>query len=442
MGLNLENHPCFNAKSRTTHARVHLPVAPRCNIQCNYCNRNFDCANESRPGVTTSVLTPTQAMAYLKGIVSKNSAVSVVGIAGPGDPFANPKETMETLRLVRQEYPEMLLCVATNGLGILPYVEELAELQVSHVTLTINAVRPEIGSRVYSWMRYENRTQGGEEAARYLWNRQATAIAALKEAGVMVKVNTIFIPGYNDTHIDEVAKTVADLGANILNIMPLYPVKGTFFESLPQPNHDQMMSARLTAGHYLPQMAHCQRCRADAAGFLGEEMKQEVLDALRTAAGLSPVKRGTDLGGMSGMRDRPQSNHIHAPTRPFIAVATLEGILINLHLGEALDFHIYDAGTQDSRPMEVRRAPPAGTGDDRWQAMADLLKDCSDILISGIGKRPREVLTATGILVHEVEGLVSEGLKLLRASEDLTPMTRRSKVSCTSGCGGTSTGCN
>jgi nitrogen fixation protein NifB len=42
MTLNIKNHPCFNDSSRHTFGRLHLPVAPKCNIQCNYCSRKFD----------------------------------------------------------------------------------------------------------------------------------------------------------------------------------------------------------------------------------------------------------------------------------------------------------------------------------------------------------------------------------------------------------------
>ena len=62
--------------------------------------------NESRPGVTSTVLTPQQALAYLSDVVAKRPEISVMGIAGPGDPFANPDETMETLRLVAETFPE------------------------------------------------------------------------------------------------------------------------------------------------------------------------------------------------------------------------------------------------------------------------------------------------------------------------------------------------
>jgi nitrogen fixation protein NifB len=125
MSTEFSNHPCFSAEARHRHGRVHLPVAPRCNMQCNFCNRKYDCLNESRPGVTSTVLTPEQALDYTRHVLHKRPETAVVGIAGPGDPFANPEETMETLRLVRSEFPRIMLCVATNGLALAPYIDDL-----------------------------------------------------------------------------------------------------------------------------------------------------------------------------------------------------------------------------------------------------------------------------------------------------------------------------
>ena len=48
---------------------------------------------------------------------------------------------------MREKYPEMLLCVASNGLNTAPYAEELARLQVSHVTITVNTIDPIIGGK-------------------------------------------------------------------------------------------------------------------------------------------------------------------------------------------------------------------------------------------------------------------------------------------------------
>ena len=116
--LNTDRHPCFNVKVKGECGRVHLPVAPKCNILCNYCNRKYDCVNESRPGVTSAVLKPKQAIAYLEKVLEAEPRITVAGIAGPGDPFANPKETLETIRLIRRRFPDLLLCLATNGLGL------------------------------------------------------------------------------------------------------------------------------------------------------------------------------------------------------------------------------------------------------------------------------------------------------------------------------------
>ena len=168
MALDLTQHPCFNSDVRHRTGRIHLPVAPKCNVQCNYCNRKFDCANESRPGVTSAVLLPKQAVNYLHQALKVMPELKVVGIAGPGDPFATPEETLETLHLVREQYPEMLLCVATNGLNLEPYIAELARLQVSHVTLTVNAVDPAIGAEIYAWLRDGRTIYRGEAAASHL----------------------------------------------------------------------------------------------------------------------------------------------------------------------------------------------------------------------------------------------------------------------------------
>lgn len=59
----LQNHPCYNKDAAANWGRLHLPVAPNCNIQCNYCNRKYDCANENRPGVTQHVYTPQEGAA-------------------------------------------------------------------------------------------------------------------------------------------------------------------------------------------------------------------------------------------------------------------------------------------------------------------------------------------------------------------------------------------
>ena len=62
----VHNHPCYSEEAHHHYARMHVAVAPACNIQCHYCNRKYDCANESRPGVVSELLTPDQAVKPLR----------------------------------------------------------------------------------------------------------------------------------------------------------------------------------------------------------------------------------------------------------------------------------------------------------------------------------------------------------------------------------------
>ena len=423
MTLSIDKHPCFNDDSRHTFGRIHLPVAPKCNIQCNYCSRKFDCMNENRPGVTSRVLSPHQALQYLERALELSPNISVVGIAGPGDPFANPEETMETLRLVRREYPEMLLCVATNGLNVLPYIEELAELEVSHVTLTINAVDPEIGAEVYAWVRHGKKVYRDQNAARVLLENQLEALRTLKAKGVTAKVNSIIMPGINDRHVTEVAKKVSELGADIFNALPYYRTEETVFENIPEPHPELVSAIQKETAQYLPQMKHCSRCRADAVGIIGQDNNDAIMKQLKEAA------------------DLPR---IPSEDRPYVAVASMEGVLINQHLGEADRFLIYAMDDDTVRPVlvETRPAPPPGGGTMRWEAVASLLLDCRALLVNGAGDSPKKVLNGNGMDVYTLDGLIEEGVSGVFTGKDMSRMTRISQMhACKTSCSGTGNGC-
>ena len=271
MAVNIINHPCFNQGVKGRFGRVHLPVAPRCNMKCNYCNRKYDCVNESRPGVSSTVLSPQQALAYLEKVLEAEPRITVAGIAGPGDPFANAAETMETLRLIRERYPDIILCLATNGLNIRPYIEQLVELSVSHVTVTVNGVSPHVVRELYAYVRNGDVVCHGMNAAEFLLERQIAAITCLKQKGVTVKVNTVVVPGKNDFHIEEIAVAMNKLGVDYLNCLPLLPHENTAFAEIPEPGPQRMEELRKQAEQHLPQMRHCTRCRADAVGLLGKD---------------------------------------------------------------------------------------------------------------------------------------------------------------------------
>lgn len=265
-----KTHPCFNYEA-TEYGRMHLPIAPKCNIQCNYCNRKFDCQNESRPGVSSQVLTPKEALDKYKKVKKEMPYISVVGIAGPGDPLANYEQTKETLSLIKEYDENATFCLSTNGLKLSKYADELIGLGVSHITITINTIYEDIAGKIYRYINVKGKKYFGNEAGRMLLKKQWDALEYLKNKDVITKVNIVYIKGINDDHIEEIVKKAKEHGACITNIMPLIPIKDTYFEKMPKATGLEINEIRHKCNEILPQMLHCNQCRADAVGTLGKK---------------------------------------------------------------------------------------------------------------------------------------------------------------------------
>lgn len=417
---DLSKHPCFNTEAKQKYARVHLPVAPKCNIQCNYCNRKYDCCNESRPGVSSTLLSPMQAVHYLKALNEKMPDISVTGIAGPGDPFANPEETMLTVELVKKEFPDMILCLSTNGLDLAPYIDDLAGAGVSHVTLTVNSLNPGTLAKIYRWVRYNRRVYRGEQGGLILLEQQLKCIELLKSKGIAVKINTVICPGINDGEAGEIAAKVAALGAGTMNCIPLYPTENTEFALLKEPSKELMKSIKLRIAEYIKPMAHCARCRADAAGLLGCD--------------------NTEAMKMIGQFSTLVVNKGEGRTR--VAVASHEGLLVNLHLGEARKLYIFEQSRNGYHFVETRNTPPEGGGEERWKALANTtLVDCRAVLVGGVGETPMRILHANGIRVIQMSGLIDAGLDAVYLNLPVKTLCRSDYTRCGEACRGTGSGC-
>jgi nitrogen fixation protein NifB len=419
--MDINNHPCFNAEARHRTGRIHLPVAPKCNVQCNFCDRKFDCANESRPGVSTGILKPQQALNYLVTIDQQVPNLAVVGIAGPGDPFANAEETLETLELVHDRFPDKLLCISTNGLTLFEYIPRLAKLNVSHVTITVNSVDPKIGAEVYEWIHFNKKTYFGEEAATILLQRQTEAIKSLKQHGITVKINTVVIPRVNEHHVHEIAQYVSQLGADVQNCIPLIPVEGTPFGQLYEPSPSSMRAVRAKTSLHIKQMAHCARCRADAVGLLGEGNSAESEQLLNQA-----------------------KNRLSFKNKPYIAITSTNGVLINQHLGEASHLWIFGYQNKKVELIEKRSIAEAQFSSNRWSNIAAILSDCAALLVNGIGAAPLGTLKKEGLFVEAVRGSVSESLEALFTGKPIAQKSLKLAGNCGvgGGCSGSGGGCS
>lgn len=264
----LHGHPCFGG-NRHKNGRMHLAVAPRCNIKCAYCDRKHDCANESRPGVASRIATPHEALEQVRETMKDErlgKVITVVGIAGPGDPLAND-ETFEAFRLIKDEFPLLLLCMSTNGLLLPDRIDELSALGLHSLTITINALSPAVGAGIYKHVTYHGVHYAGIEGAALLIENQLAGLRRATELGMVVKINTVLIPGINDRQIPLIAEKVSESGAYVMNIMPLIPQAELKYVT--PPTAEYLNAIRYANESFIPQFRHCNQCRADAVGLIG-----------------------------------------------------------------------------------------------------------------------------------------------------------------------------
>ncbi|UXM84183.1 radical SAM protein [Methanococcus aeolicus] len=276
-------HPCYNEKLHHKIGRVHLPVAPKCNIACRFCRRSVgkECC-ENRPAVASRIMKPSEVEEYMTETLKKMPNLKVVGIAGPGDSLFN-KETFETFEIIDEKFPDLVKCLSTNGLLLPKYVKKIADLNIKTITTTVNAIDPEILKEIVDWVYYEKKTYKGIDGAKLLIKNQKEGIRKADQEGLVVKINTVLIPELNLNHVKDIAKEFEDI-AYLQNVIPLIPMYK--MENLSKPTCEEISKVRDESEEYLQQFRACQQCRADAAGLLTEkehleskkEMKLNIYD--------------------------------------------------------------------------------------------------------------------------------------------------------------------
>lgn len=399
-----ETHPCFNGCG-SQYARMHLPIAPKCNIQCNYCVRKFDCPNESRPGVTTEVLSPEDAARKYQMVKEKIPNLKVVGIAGPGDSLAEFEKTKRTLELIRAADPEVTFCLSTNGLMLPLYADELVELGVSHVTVTMNAVNATIGAKIYKHIDYMGNRYYGEVGAAILMANQLAGLKRLTTLGIVCKVNIVMLKGINEFHIPIVVAKAKELGCEITNIMQMIPVKGSAFENMPLTSNKEIMEMRKKCELSMKQMYHCRQCRADAIGTLDNDQSINF--------------RGCTGGSCSTEEKKEQVEE-----KPILfAVSSKSGVLVDQHFGHATDFYIYEYKDNNIRFKERRSVSKycdgsescdgmgGGNKEGKIDAILETVKDCKGVLAMRIGEAPKKRLKENSIETFTTYDRIEDAVK-------------------------------
>lgn len=117
-----------------------------------------------------------------------------------------------------------------------------------------------------------------------------------------------------------------------------------------------------------------------------------------------------------------------------IAVATTDGVSVDLHFGQTETFYIYEIEEKDGRAVllekrTVSEKPDADKGsiskepgcgcmggqESYVKLAAELLKDCSYLLTKRIGRKPYKILEENGIRSLEAPYTLEEAVPKLNA---------------------------
>lgn len=201
-----------------------LPVAPACNMMCNFCSKDSDCiSNANNPGVLTRVMTPRQAVGWAVSCAKKNKRIKVIRISGPGEPLFN-RQTFEVLKRLNAELPGYIYGVSTNGLLLKEKIDDLVRLNVKMVEVSINSLYAETSGRLYSRIIKDDRiiTDRGS-ISETLLDSQIEGIKACRKNGIEVRVNTVCLLSINGTDVINIGNLCRELGVESLRLISSSP---------------------------------------------------------------------------------------------------------------------------------------------------------------------------------------------------------------------------
>jgi len=341
---------------------------------------------------------PAMNAAEVIAEIDRYPGLTRVVLDGPGDPLASMAATLATVAVLRQHRPEVTIGLTTVGLQAAERAAELAAAGVAGVTLLVDTLDAATAERLYAWIRPGKKTLPLPQAVPLLLDEQARAVPALAAAGLAVTIRTTVYPGVNAHQIPALAETMAELGATALQLVPFLSDPGRTDAPPPATRVHMNELAKLT-GRFMPTTSLIMAV-ADCGCDCGPRCGSGTTCGCGAA---TPVQIGL-----------PQPT----PERPRVAVVSGTGMEVDLHLGQARTLLIYGP-REDGLTclLETRPAPDPGSGEARWQQLAETLPDCFALLAVSAGQRPREVLGNRGIRVILTEENIEGTVDLLYGGE-------------------------
>jgi len=208
-----------------------------------------------------------EAVEVVERLMRSRPRLRIAAVSGPGEPLYNDS-TLSLFEELRFRHPHLRFCLSTNGVLLDRFAASLARLGVETVTVSMHALSSEVAERVYEWVRLDEHRMT-ERFGSLIVERQLSGIREAVRHGMHVRVNTVFIPGLNDTEPVRLAEAIAKAGAELQNIIPLVPMGAA--AHIRPPTRTELRRARKEASKYVPQFTHCRQCRSDVVGIPGAD---------------------------------------------------------------------------------------------------------------------------------------------------------------------------
>jgi nitrogen fixation protein NifB len=264
-----DSHPCWAENRHAIHSRLHLPVAPDCNVRCIYCNPKLGAScHITKPGISERVMTVQEAVDCAVSLIESDSSIKIIGISGPGEPLYNAS-TFEVLFHLRDMLPHAEFCLSTNGLLLQDKLPSLLESGVKTISVSVSAIRPETASKIYKYLIYHGTRYLGDDIGTIIIQKQLAGISSASNAGIHVKVNSILMTKFNEQEMIDLSRAIRNAGAKLQNIIPLVPCYPHL--KIHQPSSALLNETRSACSKYIRQFRHCAMCRSDVFGVPGND---------------------------------------------------------------------------------------------------------------------------------------------------------------------------
>lgn len=261
-----EKHCCFNTEQNfICSAKIHVPLAEKCSMGCIYCNyindRNItNC--KGRPGTASMLVTGCEGIkAYLEKAFELIPECNIVSISGPGEPLENYEQIEILQEIMKNQYPEKLLCVCSNG----RYYEQFFQLvdnfkNIKYFTVTINSLNPNTVQHIYKSI------NSNREALDFI-DGQISIIKCAKQHRIKVKVNTVYLSGINDKEIVSMFGKLQEYGVDCFNFLNQIQ-SGNAWQQMKNVSYDDYRIMRNhLAEQDFPLTSQCRQCTSDFCGY-------------------------------------------------------------------------------------------------------------------------------------------------------------------------------